>query len=71
MHCGACQYYGACPGQYVVQATAAERDLIDSRGCIVKDVISHILQRCKETGMSLALALSGRPITGSAPRDDQ
>jgi uncharacterized protein len=59
-HCGSCEYYGACPGKYVAEATAAERELIDTRGCIVKEVISHILLRCEETGMTLAFAEAGR-----------
>jgi uncharacterized protein len=58
-HCGSCEYYGACPGQYVVQATAAERKLIDARGCIVKEVISHILRRYEETGLSSTFARAG------------
>lgn len=60
-HCGSCGYYGACPGKYVAQATSAERELIDTRGCIVKEVISHILLRCEETGMTLAFSEAGRP----------
>ena len=55
-HCGSCEYYGACPGKYVPQATAEERRLIDARGCIVKEVISHILQRYEETGLSSTFA---------------
>jgi uncharacterized protein len=65
-HCVSCKYYGACPGKYVVQATTEERKLIDSRGCIVKEVISHILQRCEETGMSLTFARSGRAANKAA-----
>lgn len=60
-HCGSCEYYGACPGKYVAQATSAERELIDTRGCIVKDVIAHILLRCEQTGMTLAFADAGLP----------
>ena len=59
-HCGSCGYYGACPGKYVAHATTAERELIDTRGCIVKEVISHILLRCEETGMTLAFAGADR-----------
>ena len=55
-HCGSCQYYGACPGKYIAQATSAERELIDTHGCIVKDVIAHILLRCEQTGMALTFA---------------
>ena len=55
-HCGSCQYYGACPGKYIAQATAEERELIDTHGCIVKDVIAHILLRCEQTGMALTFA---------------
>jgi uncharacterized protein len=58
-HCGSCGYYGACPGKYVAEATSAERELIDTRGCIVKEVISHILLRCEETGMTLGFAGAG------------
>lgn len=60
-HCGSCQYYGACPGKYVAQATLAEREMIDTRGCIIKDVIAHILLRCEQTGMTLAFAEAGLP----------
>lgn len=60
-HCGSCRYYGACPGKYVAQATSAQRELIDARGCIVKDVIAHILLRCEETGLSLPFARAGLP----------
>lgn len=63
-HCGSCGYYGACPGKYVAQATSAERELVDTRGCIVKEVISHILLRCEETGMPLALA-EADPFAGT------
>jgi uncharacterized protein len=55
-HCGSCEYYGACPGKYVAQATAEERKLLDARGCVVKEVISHILQRFGETGLSSTFA---------------
>jgi uncharacterized protein len=55
-HCGSCEYYGACPGKYVAEATSAERELIDTHGCIVKDVIAHILLRCEQTGMALTFA---------------
>ena len=65
-HCGSCEYYGACPGKYVAEATAAERELIDTRGCIVKEVISHILLRCEETGLSLPLARAGLPVDRGA-----
>jgi hypothetical protein len=40
----------------MAQATAEERELIDTRGCIVKDVIAHILLRCEQTGMALTFA---------------
>jgi uncharacterized protein len=65
-HCGSCQYFGACPGKYVAQATIAERELIDTRGCIVKDVIAHILLRCEQTGMTLAFAEAGLPAGRAA-----
>jgi uncharacterized protein len=64
-HCGSCEYHGACPGKYIAQSTRAERELIDIRGCIVKDVIAHILLRCEQTGLMLAFAQAG-PSPGLA-----
>jgi uncharacterized protein len=60
-HCGPCKYHGACPGKYVAQATRAERELIDTQGCVVKDVISHILLRCEQTGTTLEFAQARLP----------
>jgi uncharacterized protein len=64
--CGPCQYYGACPGKYVAQATRAERELIDTQGCIIRDVISHILLRCEQTGMTLTFARACPPCAQAA-----
>ena len=65
-HCGSCEYHGACPGQYVVQATAEERKLIDAQGCIVREVISHILQRYEETGLSSTFDRAGFAMAQTA-----
>jgi uncharacterized protein len=51
LNCGVCEYYGHCSGKHVVHATFEDRKLIDHRGCIVREVIAHILQRYRQTGL--------------------
>ncbi len=62
-HCGPCPYFGHCPGQYVAHATAEERAMIDRHGCMVRELISHMLGRYRQTGLD---ALVPTSIAGAA-----
>src|SRR5262249_16313350 len=50
-YCGQCPYKTACPGSFVVDATAAERKLLAEAGCPLRSAITHILNRAEETGL--------------------
>lgn len=54
--CHVCPYFGSCPGKYVAHATAEERRLLDQHGCLVRETVSHILARLRETGLDRDVA---------------
>ena len=61
--CGVCPYHGFCPGKYVAHATAEERRLLDDHGCLVRETVSHILRRLRETGLDRKVAFGPRHDT--------
>lgn len=44
-YCASCPYFGGCPGSYVADATAEQRRVLASSGCIVREIINHIVKR--------------------------
>jgi len=68
--CAACAYHGACPGKYVAHATAAERQLLDDDGCLVREAVTHILKRLSETGLDRSVVearVASEPRPSLAP----
>lgn len=43
-HCGRCQFFGACPGFFVADASPQQQFMIEQDGCPVKPVLEHIVQ---------------------------
>jgi uncharacterized protein len=56
-YCTSCPYLGSCPGSYVADATAEQRRVLANSGCIVREIISHMIKRLEGTVLqSIALA---------------
>jgi uncharacterized protein len=53
--CRNCPFFGACPGEFVANASPMEERLLAERGCPVRDLVSHIAQRLQEQGLSTAI----------------
>jgi len=47
--CHQCPYFGACPGEFVANATYEQQKLLEARGCLVRDVIEHIVEVFERT----------------------
>jgi uncharacterized protein len=47
--CNQCPYFGACPGEFVANATYEQRKLLETRGCLVRDLIEHIVEVFERT----------------------
>jgi radical SAM protein with 4Fe4S-binding SPASM domain len=54
-YCVSCPYFGACPGSYVADATAEQRRVLASSGCIVREIIDHIIKRLEGTAALRAI----------------
>jgi uncharacterized protein len=52
VHCRGCPYFGACPGGFVGDATPIQENMIRQSGCTVRGVISHVVARLQETGLT-------------------
>jgi len=50
--CCQCEFYGHCSGKYVAHATQDERHLLDTAGCLVRDLMGYIRTRFDETGLA-------------------
>lgn len=50
-YCMSCQYYGACPGFYVSDASTQQQQLIRDSGCLVAEMIAYIARRLNESGI--------------------
>ena len=46
-HCGACPYYGYCPGRFVAQANGARQQSLAQTGCPVRNTIQQIVVRSR------------------------
>jgi uncharacterized protein len=55
-HCSACPYHGYCPGTFAADATPEQRRMLDSDGCPVRGVITHIIRRVERTEVAAHLA---------------
>jgi len=55
-HCTACPYHGYCPGTFAADATPEQRRMLDSDGCPVREVITHIIRRVERTEVAAHLA---------------
>jgi len=64
-YCGQCPYRKACPGVFVVDATAAERKLLEDAGCPLRSAIAHIIDRVEETGLTQLF----KERAGAAPKN--
>lgn len=56
-YCVSCKYFGSCPGSYVADATAEQRRVLASSGCIVREVIDHMIKRLQGTAALQSIAL--------------
>ncbi len=52
VYCRGCVYFGACPGQFVGEATPIEEHLLRHAGCTVREVISYIVARLEQTRLT-------------------
>jgi uncharacterized protein len=50
-YCGECPYVGFCPSHYVVDATPQQRALLAQSGCLVRNAITHIVERVQAAGL--------------------
>jgi len=55
-YCGACPYFGHCPGFFVANATPEQQRLLAEHGCPVREVIGHIIDRLEKANIKNALA---------------
>ena|GEM_PF-1217639 len=51
-HCGHCRYFGACPGNYVAEASPQQQELLAVQGCPVQAVVNHIVETLDRTKLS-------------------
>jgi hypothetical protein len=65
-HCGNCPFKGACPGDFVVDATPEQRKLLDESGCPVRSAAEHVIARINATG--LAVQFTQRANAGTSPQ---
>jgi uncharacterized protein len=55
-HCSSCEFFGYCTGQYVADATKEQRRMLSDRGCPVREVLTHMVRRLNESGVSARIA---------------
>jgi uncharacterized protein len=48
-HCENCQYFGACPGNYVADASPQQKAMLETSGCPVREVLDHIVETLNRT----------------------
>jgi uncharacterized protein len=65
--CHQCPYYGACPGDYVVDATYEQRKLLDARGCPVRDLIDYIVDVFERTDLNASILETQGATAGGHP----
>jgi uncharacterized protein len=65
-YCGPCQYFGACPGFYVGDATEQQQHLLASAGCPVRAVMDHIIAALERANLADLVAKRGKQRAASA-----
>jgi uncharacterized protein len=66
-HCSSCEFFGYCTGQYVADATQEQRRMLSEQGCPVRDVLTHMVRRLSETGVSARLASRSASAASEEP----
>jgi uncharacterized protein len=51
-HCAKCPYNGACPGDFVVNATPEQKKLLAESGCPLRSAITHVIKRVDKSGLA-------------------
>lgn len=66
-HCGACPFFGSCPGGYVAEATPEQERVLRDTGCPVRELIGYIISRLETS--NLAPVVHGK-APGRTPTND-
>jgi len=54
-YCGSCPYYGACPGNFVGDASHQQQRMLAESGCLARDLIGYIVEKLKRIGLDNVL----------------
>jgi uncharacterized protein len=66
-YCARCPYLGYCPGIFAAEASLEQRRMMADKGCPVRELIRHIVERLDDAGLVAKIAAEGAPVRVDRP----